>query len=98
VPKTAKAQIVRHSSSLTDPRRRKVMDPLLNIVTITLCAVICGADDFVSIALWAQTRKDWLAKFLGLRAGIPSHDWFNSVLARIKRCEQARFVCDGPGS
>jgi len=40
-----------HFADLTDPRRREVTHPLINIVTIMLCAVISGADDFVSIAV-----------------------------------------------
>jgi predicted transposase YbfD/YdcC len=81
------AGIREHFAGLTDPRRRKVIYPLINIVTIALCAVMCGADDFVSIALWARTKKKWLAKFLDLSAGIPSHDRFNAVLAAIKPAE-----------
>ena len=81
------AGIQEHFADLTDPRRRKVIYPLINIVTIALCAVISGADDFVSIALWARTKKEWLAKFLDLSAGIPSHDRFNAVLAAIKPAE-----------
>jgi len=81
------AGIQEHFAELTDPRRRKVIYPLINIVTIALCAVMCGADDFVSIALWARAKKEWLAKFLDLSAGIPSHDRFNAVLAAIKPAE-----------
>jgi predicted transposase YbfD/YdcC len=81
------AGIHEHFADLTDPRRRKVIYPLINIVTIALCAVMCGADDFVSIALWARTKKEWLAKFMDLSAGIPSHDRFNAVLAAIKPAE-----------
>jgi predicted transposase YbfD/YdcC len=73
-----------HFSSLSDPRRRKVTYPLINIVTIALCAVICGADDFVSIAVWGRAKKRWLSKFLDLSSGIPSHDRFNAVLAALK--------------
>ena len=76
--------IKKHFVNLTDPRRRKVTYPLINIVTIAICAVVCGADDFVSIAQWARTKKKWLATFLDLRAGIPSHDRFNAVLAAIR--------------
>ena len=81
------AGIQEHFADLTDPRRRKVIYPLINIVTIALCAVMCGADDFVSIALWARTKQKWLAKFMDLSAGIPSHDRFNAVLAAIKPAE-----------
>jgi predicted transposase YbfD/YdcC len=73
-----------HFADLTDPRRRKVVHPLVNIVTIAVCAVICGADDFVSIADWARLKRDWLAKILDLSAGIPSHDRFNAVLGALK--------------
>ena len=51
---------------------------------MALCAVISGADDFVSIAHWARTKKDWLASFLDLSAGVPSHDRFNAILGAIK--------------
>jgi len=67
-------RIEEHFAELTDPRRRKVTYPLINVVTIALCAVICGADDFVSIAAWGRLKRDWLAKLLDLSSGIPSHD------------------------
>jgi hypothetical protein len=47
MPDGPSAQIKKHFASLTDPRRRKVTHPLINIVTIALCAVIAGADDLV---------------------------------------------------
>ena len=77
------ADIRNHFADLTDPRRRKIVYPLINIVTIALCAVICGADDFVSIAFWGRTKKEWLAKFLDLSSGIPSHDRFNAILGAL---------------
>jgi DDE_Tnp_1-associated len=63
-----------HFAALTDPRRRKVVYPLINIVAIAICAVIAGADDFVSIAEWGRQKRDWLSKILDLSSGIPSHD------------------------
>lgn len=76
-----------HFGGLTDPRRRKVVYPLVNIVTIAICAVICGADDFVSIAAFGRKKKRWLGTFLDLSAGIPSHDRFNAVLAALQPAE-----------
>jgi predicted transposase YbfD/YdcC len=76
-----------HFADLTDPRRREVTHPLINIVTIAVCAVLCGADDFVAIAEYGEKKKDWLAKFLDLSAGIPSHDRFNAVLGALKPAE-----------
>ena len=81
------ADIGRHFADLSDPRRRKVVYPLINIVTIALCAVICGADDFVSIAFWGRTKKEWLSKFLDLSSGIPSHDRFNAILGALRPAE-----------
>jgi len=81
------ARIDEHFVGLTDPRRRKVSYPLINVVTIALCAVICGADDFVSIAAWGRLKRAWLAKLLDLSSGIPSHDRFNAILAAIKPAE-----------
>jgi len=76
-----------HFAELTDPRRREVTYPLINVVVIAVCAVICGADDFVAIEKWGRTKHDWLARFLDLSPGIPSHDRFNAILAALKPAE-----------
>ena len=81
------ARIQDHFQNLSDPRRRKVLYPLINIVTIALCAVISGADDFVSIAEFGRTKRKWLEQFLDLSAGVPSHDRFNAILRAIKPAE-----------
>jgi predicted transposase YbfD/YdcC len=86
------ARIKTHFASLSDPRRRKVTYPLINIVTIALCAVIAGADDFVSIAAWARQKRAWLAKILDLSNGIPSHDRFNALFKAIKPSEFERCL------
>lgn len=80
----AVADIGTHFSELTDPRRREPTYPLLNMVVMALCAVICGADDFVAIARWARTKGDWLSKFLDMSTGVPSHDRFNAVLGALR--------------
>lgn len=86
------ARIQEHFASLTDPRRRKVTYPLINIVTIALCAVIAGADDFVTIAAWGRQKRAWLAQFLDLTNGIPSHDRFHAVFRAIKPDEFERCL------
>lgn len=87
MPQSASVAIRNHFSELTDPRRREVIYPLINVVTIAVCAVVCGADDFVAIAHWGRTKKKWLATFLDLSRGIPSHDRFNAIFAAIKPAE-----------
>jgi len=81
------ARVQDHFQSLADPRRLRVVYPLINVVTIAVCAVIGGADDFVSIAEFGRLKRKWFAKFLDLSAGIPSHDRFNAILAAIKPAE-----------
>jgi predicted transposase YbfD/YdcC len=86
------ARIQDHFATLTDPRRRKVVYPLINIVTIAICAVVAGADDFVSIAEYGRKKRSWLSQFLDLRAGIPSHDRFNAVLGALRPAEFERCL------
>lgn len=73
-----------HFETLSDPRSKESTYPLLNIVTIALCATICGADDFVAIARWANTKREWLSRFLDMSNGVPSHDRFNAIFRDLK--------------
>ena len=87
MPTKPSACIQDQFADLTDPRRREVIYPLVNIVTIAICAVICGADDFVAIAKFGRVKQKWLSQFLDLQDGISSHDRFNAILAAIKPAE-----------
>jgi predicted transposase YbfD/YdcC len=81
------ARLQDHFTELTDPRRGEPTYPLINVVVIAVCAVISGADDFVAIAKFGVTKRAWLARFLDLQEGIPSHDRFNAILAAIRPAE-----------
>src|SRR4051794_28365708 len=85
-------RIDHHFASLTDPRRARVTHPLINIVTIALCATIAGADDFVAMVDWARQHRDWLGQFLDLSNGIPSHDRLNMVFPRLDPAEFERCL------
>jgi predicted transposase YbfD/YdcC len=85
--KKPSAKMQDHFAELTDPRVRKVTYPLINVIVIAVCAVICGADDFVAMAEFGRKKREWLARFLDLEKGIPSHDRFNAILAAIKPAE-----------
>ena len=87
MPQMKSARIQDHFADLTDPRCREVVYPLINVVVIAICAVICGADDFVAIAEFGRMKREWLSRFLDLQKGIPSHDRFNAILAAIKPAE-----------
>jgi DDE_Tnp_1-associated len=57
--------------------------PLVEIVTIALCGMLCGADDWVAIEAFRQEKEEWLRTFLRLPGGIPSHDTVGRVFARL---------------
>ncbi|HLA83552.1 MAG TPA: ISAs1 family transposase [Thermoguttaceae bacterium] len=58
MPKKASARIGDHFVELTDPRRRPVLYPLVNIVTIAICAVLRGADDFARVKVRRHETHD----------------------------------------
>jgi predicted transposase YbfD/YdcC len=79
-----KITIVDHFKDLEDKRvERTKKHKLIDIVTIAICAVICGADSWVLMETYGKKKKEWLKQFLDLPNGIPSHDTFARVFARI---------------
>jgi predicted transposase YbfD/YdcC len=78
------ASIIEHFASLEDPRiERTQLHQLLDIIVIAICAVICGADDGVEVEVFGNAKLAWLSTFLELPNGIPSHDTFGRVFARL---------------
>jgi predicted transposase YbfD/YdcC len=77
---------VRYFADLPDPRvNRTKKHRLDDILGITLCAVICGADSFEEIERFGEARQEWLRQYFALPNGVPSHDTFNRVLAALDR-------------
>lgn len=74
-----------HFSSLIDPRRvtKNQRHEFIDILTIALCGVICGANYWTAVAEFGQAKKDWFERFLKLPNGIPSHDVFTDVFAKL---------------
>ena len=78
------ASIQTHFASLSDPRvSRTKRHNLLDILVIAICAVICGANDWVAVETFGNAKYDWLATFLDLPHGIPSHDTFWRVFRAL---------------
>jgi predicted transposase YbfD/YdcC len=76
--------LIAHLLEIEDPRiDRTRRHKLLDILVIAICAVICGADDWVEVELFGQAKEVWLRTILELPNGIPSHDTFGRVFARI---------------
>jgi predicted transposase YbfD/YdcC len=71
-------------SGLTDPRvERTRRHKLLDIIGLTVCAVIAGADDWVHVEHFGNAKVDWLKTFLDLPNGVPSHDTIGRVFAAL---------------
>jgi predicted transposase YbfD/YdcC len=71
-------------SELPDPRLdRQKRHPLMEILFIAVCAVICGGTSFVDMADFGKAKIDWLKERLDLEYGIPSHDTFGRVFSLI---------------
>lgn len=76
--------IERHFADLEDPRVDRTKEhKLLDILVIAICGVICGADGWVGIQEFGEAKRQWFSTFLELPSGIPSHDTFGRVFARL---------------
>jgi predicted transposase YbfD/YdcC len=71
-------------SVIQDPRvDRTRKHSLETIIVVALLAVICAADSFVAIERFARAKQAWLATFLDMSGGVPSHDTFGRVFAAL---------------
>jgi predicted transposase YbfD/YdcC len=88
------ASLIKHFEDLPDPRTGNATAHIfLEILIIAIPAVICGADGWSDVELFGKTKQAWLKTFLKLPKGIPSHDTFGRVFAKIKPEEfQKRFI------
>ena len=65
-------------STLPDPRKsRNQIYSLFDIITVTVLAVLCGADDWVEVSFWGEANLSWLQEREICLGGIPSHDTFS---------------------
>lgn len=78
------ACLEQYFGEIADPRvERTRAHQLLDIIAIALFAVLAGADSWVAIETYGNAKQAWLETFLSLPNGIPSHDTFARVFARL---------------
>lgn len=69
---------------LVDPRvEGRCEHRLLEVIIITVCAVITGAESWVEVETFGTLKEAWLKTFLELPGGIPSHDTFGRIFAAL---------------
>ncbi|NNJ10535.1 ISAs1 family transposase [Chloroflexales bacterium ZM16-3] len=88
------ASIATHFGHLTDPRvERTKAHNLVDILTIAICAILCGAEGPTGMETFGNAKIDWLRTIMPLPNGVPSHDTFSRVLAQLNPAElQAGFT------
>jgi predicted transposase YbfD/YdcC len=78
-------------AELRDPRLDRNKQHLLtDILTIGLCATICGCETWEQITAYGRAKQAWFATFLKLPNGIPSHDTFYRVFSLLSPTEFSR--------
>lgn len=76
--------IIECFSNIKDPRiDRKKLHSLSDILVLTVCAMLSGANGYEAIEEFGHNKESWLRTFLPLKNGIPSHDCIRYVLIRL---------------
>jgi predicted transposase YbfD/YdcC len=88
------ASIIEHGQTLQDPRiERTKTHNLLDILVLAVCTLLTGGEGFQDMELFGKSKRAWLQPFRTLPHGIPSHDTFGRVFARLNPCRlQACFL------
>lgn len=82
--KCLQSSIQEYFGELPEPRvQGRCRHQLLDVIAISLLAVLAGAEGWTAIETYGQAKKSWLSTFLALPHGIPSSDTFRRVLARL---------------
>ncbi len=82
--KHLKITLMTAMKEVPDPRvDRRKLHSLSDLLTIAICALLCGADSFEDMEVFGEAKQDWFKTFLDLSHGIPSHDTFNRVFAAL---------------
>ena len=92
---TSVGSMKKYFRGLKDPRvvgRSRHL--LLDIIVMAICAVIGNCDDWPDIEMFARKREFWFKRFLRLPDGVPSHDTFERVFARLNPRTFARCCLD----
>lgn len=73
-----------HFEDLPDPRLdRNKEHALLDVLVVAVCAILAGCDSWADVERFGRAKLDWFRTFLRLPNGIPSHDTFGRVFARL---------------
>jgi hypothetical protein len=80
---SATGGFLRFFFDMPDPRAVNKIHKLSDMIVIAVMAVICGADGWAEVEMFGHSKQKWLATFLELPGGIPSHDTFGRLFSRL---------------
>lgn len=77
--------LLRLFEEVEDPRMNRTRrHSLVDILFLTLCAILCGADEWTEVELFGKSKLDWLRQYIPLAHGVPSHDTLGRAFERLK--------------
>jgi predicted transposase YbfD/YdcC len=93
MPAKELSPLVEALEAVPDPRRQcqNLLHPLVDVLVLGFCGVLCGCEDFVEIEAFGRSKEDFFRRFLALPHGLPSHDTFRRVFQAV--CPQALQRC-----
>jgi predicted transposase YbfD/YdcC len=93
MPVKEQSPLVAALAAVPDPRRQcqNLRHPLVDVLVVGFCGVLCGCDDFVELETFGRKKEDFFRRFLELPEGIPSHDTFGRVFQAV--CPRALQHC-----
>ena len=85
MPAKERSHLVEALQAVPDPRRQcqDLRHPLVDVLVVGFCGVLCGCDDFVEIEELGRSKEDLFRRFLELPHGVPSHDTFRRVFQAV---------------
>ena len=91
-----KAEVLFESFKQIEDSRREhqKFHSLYDILVISICATICGAEHFKEMEEFGKAKQEWFATFLELENGIPSHDTFRQVFILLDNIKLKELFID----
>jgi predicted transposase YbfD/YdcC len=79
-------KLIASAESVPDTRRQwgHLLHTLSDILVISFCAIICGAQTYNDLELFGKAKSTWLSTFLDLPNGIPNADTFERIFEMLE--------------
>jgi hypothetical protein len=96
MPAKEQSRLLEALEAVPDPRRqcKNLRHPLVDVLVVGFCGVLCGCEDFVEIEEFGRAKEDLFRRFLELPHGVPSHDTFRRVFQAVSPQALQRCLID----